>query len=60
MRGYIRPSRCYRAGMTDDSFDDLVIDYADARFELRPHPTYKDLMRINALANELGYQMPFR
>lgn len=45
--------------MTDDSFDDLIIDYADARFELRPHPTYSDLMRINALANELGYQMPF-
>ena len=45
--------------MGNDSTDNWVIEYADARFEIRPHPTYRDLMRISALANELGYEMPF-
>lgn len=39
--------------------DDDVIDYAEARFELRPYPTYLDLMRINEFVNELGYTLPF-
>ena len=35
------------------------MDYADARFEIRPYPTYRDLIRINDLVNELGYKMPY-
>ncbi|MDJ0348942.1 hypothetical protein [Cryobacterium sp. PH29-G1] len=45
--------------MKSDDLDDSVIDYADARFEIRPHPKYRDLMRINELVNALGYTMPF-
>lgn len=39
--------------------DDVVITYADARFEIRPYPTYADLLKINAFVNELGYKLPF-
>ena len=45
--------------MSNGDLEDSIMDYADARFEIRPHPTYRDLMRINDLVNELGYKMPF-
>lgn len=39
--------------------DDDVFIYADARFEIRPHPTYADLAQIHEFVNELGYTFPF-
>lgn len=42
-----------------DPEDSIIVDYAEARFEIRPYPTYPDLMRINDLVNELGYRFPF-
>lgn len=45
--------------MSDEDLEDSIMDYADARFEIRPYPTYRDLMRINDLVNELGYKFPF-
>lgn len=45
--------------MSGEDFDDSIMDYAEARFEIRPYPTYRDLMRINDFVNELGYRFPF-
>lgn len=45
--------------MTNEDQEDDIISYADARFEIRPYPKYRDLMRINDLVNQLGYKMPF-
>lgn len=39
--------------------ENMIVDYADARFELRPHPRYRDLLKITELAAQLGYEMPF-
>ncbi|MDA8439979.1 MAG: hypothetical protein M0Z51_14115 [Propionibacterium sp.] len=44
--------------MSDD-FEDMIVSYADARFELRPHPKYRDLVRLTEFAEGLGYKMPF-
>lgn len=45
--------------MVSDELEDMIVDYADARFELRPHPRYRDLLRISKFAARLGYEMPF-
>lgn len=45
--------------MAEDDLYDSVQDYADARFEIRPHPTLRDLLRINDFVNELGYEFPY-
>lgn len=39
--------------------DDHIIDYAEARFEIRPYPTYGHMMQIDALVRRLGYKFPF-
>jgi hypothetical protein len=45
--------------MSGEDLEDSIMDYAEARFEIRPYPTYSHLMRINNLVNELGYRFPF-
>lgn len=39
--------------------DDDIIDYAEARFEIRPYPTYGHLRQIDDLVTKLGYSFPF-
>lgn len=36
-----------------------VIHLNDSSFEIRPHPTYNDLMKIHGFVKELGYEMPY-
>lgn len=38
---------------------DWTIDLNDSRFEIRPHPTYNDLMKIYNYVKNLGYEMPY-
>lgn len=39
--------------------DEDIFDYAEARFEIRPYPTYGHLKQINELVKRLGYEFPF-
>jgi hypothetical protein len=45
--------------MNSDNMEDSIIDYAEARFEIRPYPRYRDLIQITELVKELGYSFPF-
>lgn len=45
--------------MTDDDRNNAIIDYADARFEIRPYPKYGDLLQITHFVKKLGYNFPF-
>ena len=37
--------------MGDDDLEDSIMDYADARFEIRPYPKYRNLIQIKDLVN---------
>lgn len=39
--------------------DEHIINYAEARFEIRPYPTYGHLKQIDELVTSLGYKFPF-
>jgi len=53
------PGALRNDGSVSDDFEDMIVSYADARFELRPYPKYRDLVRLTEFAEELGYEMPF-
>lgn len=45
--------------MPDDDRNNAIINYADARFEIRPYPKHDDLLQITNFVKELGYNFNF-